>query len=212
MNDFIDHVHAVHREVGRRTISAGDGVTVLLRRRFDSPVADVWDACTRPERLARWVAPVSGDLRVGGSYQLEGNARGEVLLCEPPRLIRVSWVYGEDVTERDISEVTVRLTPDGDDATVFELEHAAVSEPEFFDRYGPGATGVGWDGALLGLAFHLAGTDLADRDTLHTTEAGRAFVVRTSREWGAAHRAAGASAEDADRAAAATAAFFAPES
>jgi hypothetical protein len=30
--------------------------------------------------------PISGELRVGGSFQLEGNAGGEILTCEPPRL------------------------------------------------------------------------------------------------------------------------------
>ena len=32
-----------------------------------------------PERIPRWFLPVSGDLRLGGRYQLEGNAGGEVL-------------------------------------------------------------------------------------------------------------------------------------
>ncbi|UCM86669.1 SRPBCC family protein [Streptomyces marincola] len=211
MTDFIDRLNAVHREVGRRRIPAGDGVTVVLRRRYDSPLEEVWDACTKPERVARWLAPVTGDLRPGGTYQLEGNAGGDILRCEAPTLLRVTWVYGENPTERDVSEVTLRLAPEGENATLFELEHASVSDPEFFERYGPGATGVGWDGALLGLEFHLAGTELPDPETMHTTPEGREFIVTSSLRWGAAHRASGAPAEEADRAAANTAAFFAPD-
>ena len=48
----------------------------------------MWDACTDPERIGRWFLPVSGDLRLGGRYQLEGNAGGEILRCEPPTCSR----------------------------------------------------------------------------------------------------------------------------
>ena len=33
---------------------------------YDTGIDDLWDACTSPERLARWVAEVTGDLREGG--------------------------------------------------------------------------------------------------------------------------------------------------
>ncbi len=29
---------------------------------YDTDINDLWDACTKPERLARWIAEVSGDL------------------------------------------------------------------------------------------------------------------------------------------------------
>ena len=34
---------------------------------YDTDIDDLWEACTTPERLARWIAEVSGDLRVGGT-------------------------------------------------------------------------------------------------------------------------------------------------
>jgi hypothetical protein len=43
----------IHREVGRRQIAAGEARTALLRRRYDAPIEDVWDACTDPVRVAR---------------------------------------------------------------------------------------------------------------------------------------------------------------
>ena len=54
--------------------------------------------------------PGHGRLRLGGRYQIEGNAAGEVLGCEPPHRLRLTWVFGEQV-----SWVEVVLTEaDGD--------------------------------------------------------------------------------------------------
>src|SRR5918996_5074153 len=53
----------------------------VARRRYVAERPDVWDALTTAERIPRWFLPVSGDLAVGGHYQLEGNASGVV---EPP--------------------------------------------------------------------------------------------------------------------------------
>ncbi|MGH3717130.1 MAG: SRPBCC domain-containing protein, partial [Micromonosporaceae bacterium] len=105
MTDILGQLAAVHREVGRRQVRGSDCRTVLLRRDYDAPIDDVWDAITDPERIARWFVPVSGDLRLGGRYQLKDQAGGEILRCEPPRLLAVSWIYGEDV---GVSEVEVR--------------------------------------------------------------------------------------------------------
>ena len=34
----------------------------------------------RPDRIPRWIGgAVTGDLRLGGRYQIEGNASGEIL-------------------------------------------------------------------------------------------------------------------------------------
>lgn len=36
---------------------------------YDTALEDLWQACTEPERLARWIAQVDGDLRVGATVQ-----------------------------------------------------------------------------------------------------------------------------------------------
>ncbi|WP_063784427.1 SRPBCC family protein [Streptomyces sp. SBT349] len=212
MSDLVDRINAVRREVGGRTLPGGDATTVVLRRSYPYPVEDLWDACTAPERIARWLAPVSGDLRLGGRYQLEGNAGGEVLRCEPPTLISVSWIFGE--APEGTSEVTVRLTAQetdgGGSATLFELEHAAVPDPSFWDEYGPGAVGVGWDLALLGLDHHLDGADLPREEEMHLVPEGRAFILASCERWGEAHVASGVPEADAGRSAGNTAAFYAP--
>lgn len=93
--NIVDEINAIHRATGSRDVSGEEARTVLLRRTYDAPVEDVWDACTTAERIGRWFLPVTGELRLGGRYQLQGNAGGEVLRCEPPKLLRVSWVMGE---------------------------------------------------------------------------------------------------------------------
>ena len=105
--DIASEIEAINRTVGRRRIANGDGRSVVLRRSYDAPVEDVWDACSDPDRLKRWFGSVSGDLRLGGRFQIEGNAGGEILRCEPPRLLAVSWVYGDNPAD----EVELRLTP-----------------------------------------------------------------------------------------------------
>ena len=56
---------------------------------------------------------------------------------------------------------SVSVTPKG---TRLELEHVARDADvpaEMSEMFGPGATGVGWDGGLLGLGLHLASPDTA---------------------------------------------------
>jgi uncharacterized protein YndB with AHSA1/START domain len=158
MIDIVGQINDTHRKVGNRRIPAGEGRTVLLRRRYGAPMEDVWNACTDPDRINRWFLPVTGDLHLGGTYQLKGNAGGEILRCEPPHRFKVTWVFGDSPA----SEVEVRLFSGGGGETLFELEHAAVVDPTFWGEYGPGAVGVGWDLTLLCLSMHLAGESPED--------------------------------------------------
>jgi uncharacterized protein YndB with AHSA1/START domain len=191
----------------QRGLVDGTRKTVTLRRRYDAEIEDVWQACTDADRLARWFMPISGDLRLGGKYQLEGNAGGEILRCEPPSTFTVSWLFGPDP---GFSEVEVRLSAK-DGGTLLELTHTAEVPDEFWSQYGPGAVGIGWDLSLLGLGLHLSGGVKPDTDTFHLTEEGRAFVFASAHAWAEAYRAAGASQEVADAIVAANTAFYAPE-
>jgi uncharacterized protein YndB with AHSA1/START domain len=118
----VSDLGGTHRELGGRRIAAGNARTILMRRWYGAAIGAVWHCCTDPERLARWFMRPEGDLRIGGRFVFEGNAGGEVLRCEPPRLLAVSWVYGS----RPADEVELRLTPDAG-GTVLELEHASVT-------------------------------------------------------------------------------------
>ena len=76
MIDVSQHISAVQRRVGSRTLPDGQARVVTIVRTFAAPVDDVWDACTNLDRIPRWFLPITGELRVGGRYQLEGNAAG----------------------------------------------------------------------------------------------------------------------------------------
>jgi uncharacterized protein YndB with AHSA1/START domain len=210
MIDVIREIEATQREVGSGQIAAGEGHTVTLRRRYNAPIEEVWDALTNPERIGRWFLPISGDYRIGGRYQFEGNAGGTIESCDRPNRLKVTWVYMDTGNPADISELEVRLTPAGDDATIFELAHTAVVPDEMWDQFGPGAVGVGWDGGVLGLSLHLQGGEIAvaDREAWPFTEEGREFYRRSSAAWGDASRAAGADDETVAQNVANTFAFY----
>lgn len=211
MIDIVREIKAVQREVDTGRIAAGEGHAVRMRRTYDAPIEEVWDALTNPARIGRWFLPISGDYRLGGRYQFEGNAGGEIVACDRPNRLRVTWVYAQTGTPADVSELEVRLTPAGDDRTTLELEHTAVVPDEMWDQFGPGAVGVGWDGGFLGLALHLRGKVLDDPVAWQMSLEGREFSTRCSTAWGDASRAAGTDPETVARNVANTTAFYAPE-
>src|SRR5215831_3624182 len=85
------YIGAVTREVASRVHEGKPARVLVARRTYATTVGDLWDALTNPARLPRWFLPVSGDLRLGGRYQFEGNAGGEVTACEPPRYVAATW-------------------------------------------------------------------------------------------------------------------------
>ena len=209
MIDVVRQIESVQRHVGSGRIPAGDGRVVRLRRTYAADIDDVWDALTSAERISRWFLPISGDLHVGGSYQLAGNAHGKVLECEPPRRFRITWIGMETGSPADVSEVEVSLGPDGDGRTSLELAHTAVVPDAMWDQFGPGAVGTGWDGGLLGLALHLeVGGSVDDPAAWPMTDEGREFHTLSSEAWGRANVAAGTDPGVAAQGVANTTAFY----
>ena len=210
MIDVTHEIAGTDRRIGSRTLAAGEARTLTVSRVFDTPPDDLWEACTDPERIARWFLPISGDLRPGGRYALEGNASGTIERCEPPRGVDATWEYGGQV-----SWIELRLTPEPDGRTRFTLEHIAHVEDEVWAQYGPGAVGVGWDQALIGLGLHLASggerVDPAAVAAWQASEDGRAFVRRSSEGWAEASIGAGTDPEAAHAAAARTTGFYTGE-
>ena len=212
MIDIVREIEAVQREVGSGRIAAGEGRAIRLRRTYEAPIDDVWDALTTPERISRWFLPISGDYRVGGRYQLEGNAGGEILTCDRPNKFRVTWVYGDVTDPASVSELEVRLAPASEGSTTLELEHTAVVPDEVWAEYGPGAVGIGWDQGLLGLSLYLrTGKSVEDPVAWQLSDEGREYATRCSAAWGAANQAAGADPAAAAKAVANATAFYAPD-
>lgn len=209
MIDVVREIEATQRDVRRGAIAGSDGWTIQLQRTLDAPIDDVWDAFTSPERIGRWFLPISGEYRLGGHYQFEGNAGGEIVECDRPNRLKVTWVYG-DPGGAPPSEVVVSLTAEGDERTLLRFEHTAVVPEEFWGQYGPGAVGAGWDGGLLGLTLHLAGGSVEDPVAWQVSEEGREFYTRSAAAWGAASAAAGEDPEAVARQVANTTEFYAP--
>lgn len=185
-----------------------DGVATRIavaRRTYATDPADLWDALTNPERLPRWFLPVSGDLRPGGRYQLEGNAGGVVERCDAPTHLGLTWEMGPMM-----SWVTVTLAA-VDGGTALELVHEAQVDPGFAAQFGPGAVGVGWDLALVGLGLHVDSGEPVDPEVAlaftFTTD-GVAFVEASATAWGEAAAADGDDPVAAGEAAARTVAFY----
>ena len=186
--DIAEQIGAISREVSQQHTETGETVAVTLQRRYAADQADVWQAITDPDRVRRWFLPLTGDLREGGNFQLEGNAGGDIMTCEPPRHLMVTF-GGES------SIVDVLLSDDGQQ-TLLMLTHSVPIE---LAGSGAGAlyVGPGWDGALLGLALHLAGEVTGDPVAAANSPRVQDFNVSSISQWVAAIEASGTADADA---------------
>ncbi len=163
-------VRTTEIEFRRRTIDAGEARCAVFRRTYEAPIDDVWDACTSPERLARWYAPVQGDLRPGGEFSQGNFGSGRVVRCEQPSRLTVALGGGD--TWPDQLQLVLEATAEG--TTVLEFEHATTLDTheiggQIFDAVY--CMGGGYGPRLLTLDQHLRG-ELPDLDPslLHLRE------------------------------------------
>jgi uncharacterized protein YndB with AHSA1/START domain len=160
VNETASSIADTDRDVERRPIlGQEEGHAAVLRRTYDVPIERLWEVLTSPAELETWFLPVSGDLRAGGTFQFEGNAGGDILECEEPRLVRATWVYGDNPA----NEIVLRLSPEGDNRTALELEHAAPVDEDGAPEFVLGV-GAGWDPALVGLDMYLRGELPEDKE------------------------------------------------
>src|SRR5262245_50447191 len=199
MNQSVATADLVSREIRTGSRDGAPNRVVVARRSYPTDQADLWDALTNADRIPRWFLPVSGDLEVGGRYQLEGNAGGVVERCDEPESFAVTWEYGPM-----LSWLEVTLRP-ADNGTTLELAHEAHVDPALWGQFGPGAVGIGWDLALMGLGMHVesrSSVDPAAALAFPISPDGVAFVGHAAAGWadaavgdgddpGAAHDAAG---------------------
>jgi uncharacterized protein YndB with AHSA1/START domain len=117
---------------------------------YDTDIDDLWEACTNPQRLARWIAEVSGDLRVGGSihatFTSTWTGPGRIDVCEKPHHLLLTT---EPDTE-DESQIEAWLTTEGPRTRLVVEERGLPRERLHF-------YGAGWQAHLEDLARSLAG-------------------------------------------------------
>lgn len=205
--DFESRLGAVDRKVVALEKDGQPARAVVLARTYDTDAGDLWDALTNPERLPRWFAPVTGDFKLGGKYQVEGNAGGMVTECEPPSRLALTWEFGGGV-----SWVEVRVAEAGDGASRLTLTHTAHISPHW-EQFGPGAVGVGWELGLLGLALYLGDPEAEkiDENVFAASPEGKAFSRGSATRWGEAEVAAGEAPDVARRRAKSTGDFYTGE-
>ena len=157
--------------------------TVTLTRLYATSVDDLWDALTNAQRIPRWFLPIEGDLKLGGKYQLKGNAGGTITACNPPRQFAATWEYGGGITW-----IEVTVAADRGKARM-TLAHTAIIE-DHWNQFGPGAVGIGWDLAVMGLGRHLstgASADHAAAEAWLGSPNGKQFMAQSGEFWRAAH-------------------------
>ena len=205
--DFNSYLGAVTRTVSELEREGMPARNVTLERSYDTTADDLWDAITNPERLPRWFLPISGELQLRGRYQFEGNAGGMITECVPPRFVSATWEFGGG-----ISWVEVRITSEGVARSRLTLSHICPVD-DHFEKYGPGAVGIGWDLGLSGLAVHLldGGSDRFDEEVFMASDEGKAFITSASEDWRRAAVAAGENPSRAEAAAKLTTAFYTGE-
>ena len=132
---------------------------------FDTDIDDLWEACTRPERLARWIAEVSGDLRVGGTihavFTSTWTGPGRVEVCDEPHHLLLTMEPGTD----DESQMEAWLTEEGSQTRLVVEERGLPVDKMYLH-------GAGWQAHLedLGRSLTEAAGALPERWTEHSPE------------------------------------------
>lgn len=199
---------AEFREVDDRTRDGQSVRAVIGKRLYRTDPDDLWNALTDAERIPRWFLPISGELEVGGRFQLEGNAAGTILACDRPQELEITWEFGGQV-----SWVRVSLAPE-EDGTRMTLEHLIPQDEgaeKHWEQYGPAATGVGWDLSFVGLGHHIDSGEAVDQNegmAWMTSDAGKAFMRSSAEDWRKAHVKAGEDPGVAEAMAKRTADFY----
>lgn len=117
---------------------------------YDTDIDDLWEACTKPERLARWIAEVSGEFRVGGSihavFTSTWTGPGRIDVCEAPHHLLLTMGPGTE----DAAEIEAWLTEEGAKTRLVVEERGLPLERLYLH-------GAGWQAHLEDLGRSLAG-------------------------------------------------------
>lgn len=135
--------------VGAIRVADGRGV-VRVEDVYSTDAMSLWGALTEADRLARWIAVVTGDLRMGGIVHARFTSGWEGLLrvdaCEPGRRLLVT----SGVDEPDETVIEAILTSEGDRTRL-------VIEERGFSLDVVAAHGAGWHAHVADLGIHLNG-------------------------------------------------------
>jgi len=130
-----------------RSLDATHGA-VRVEDVYDTGIEDLWAAVTDPDRLARWIAKVSGDLRVGGTvhavFTSTWSGSGRIDACERPGHLLLTMEPGTDEETR----IEAWLTAEGSGTRLVVEERGLRRDRLHFH-------GAGWQAHLEDLARSL---------------------------------------------------------
>ena len=72
----------------RASSNPGEARVVTVSQTYPAKPWDVKDACTNIARIPRWFLPISGDLRLHGHYQLDGERVRHDRAVQPAAWVR----------------------------------------------------------------------------------------------------------------------------
>jgi uncharacterized protein YndB with AHSA1/START domain len=137
-----------------RAIGHGKGA-VRMENVYDTSGDDLWSALTDPDRLARWIGVVEGDLRVGGTIQVRFTSGwegpGRVEICRQPERLMLVMAPGS----ADETEIEATLSPAGN-RTRLVIEERGIPIEHLAGH------GAGWQAHVEDLTAHLAGRERQD--------------------------------------------------
>ena len=136
-----------------------DSVALAANHRYAVGRAEVWAAITDRVLLSAWMAPITGDLRIGGDWTMafdNGSASGTITACEPGERLVTTWGWAHE-SDRPAGTVTVELADAVGGGTAVSIRHDGAATP------GEGYA-AGWYGFLRKIERHLAGRHSAEAD------------------------------------------------
>lgn len=208
--DFERAFGADTREVGKGEREGRPTQLVRASRTYPTSQADLWTAITEKQRIERWFGNVSGDFKRGGRFAIEGNADGEIASCDPPHTLALTWEFGGN---KSWVTATVKSVEGGALTLEHELPTDAESEAHW-EKSGPGATGVGWEMAMLGLDGYVQTNGQSVIEAVHAWaegDGGKSSLRSWAEAWGDAHTEDGTPSKIAMETAVRTAAFYTGE-
>jgi uncharacterized protein YndB with AHSA1/START domain len=129
---------------------------------YDTDIDDLWSALTDPRRLARWIADVHGDLRLGGQiharFTSAWDGPGRIDVCEVPHRLVVTLSPGTS----DETVIDATLASEGD-KTRLVIEERGIPVDELAYH------GAGWQAHAEDLTAHVHGREAGDWHARWTT-------------------------------------------
>lgn len=169
------------KPITRRVIRDNPAVVSQhLSAEFPTSAHTLFGYLTEPDHLNKWFGKVQRDEFL---YEIEGNAHGRIESCKDNSFL-ITWEVDGKVSFLNV-EIT-RITDGSAQLSAGFSTDIEDIKQDFDQKYGSGATGVGWDLSLWALRRYISGMtgEPAQEDY-------SAFVTDSATAWGVADEASG---------------------